>query len=37
MRALLEGELTEFAGSDLTRVGALGAETLDIFDMDFSL
>jgi len=37
MRVTLEGELTGFEGSDLTRVGALGAETMEIFDMDFSL
>jgi uncharacterized membrane protein YjgN (DUF898 family) len=37
MHVSLTGELTEFEGSDLTRVGATGAETMDIFDMDFSL
>jgi len=37
MRVMLEGELTEFEGSDLSMVGALSAETVDIFEMDFSL
>ena len=37
MNVSLAGELTEFEGSDLTKVGAAGAETMDIFDMDFSL
>ena len=37
MRVLLEGELTEFEGSDLCAVSAAGAETADIFDLDFSL
>ncbi len=37
MRVLLEGELTEFEGSDLSAVAAAGVETADLFDLDFSL
>jgi uncharacterized membrane protein YjgN (DUF898 family) len=37
MRVLKEGELTEFEGSDLSSVAAVGAETLDFFDVDLSL
>ncbi len=37
MRVLQEGELTEFQGSDASAVEAIGAETVDFFDMDLSL
>lgn len=37
MRVLMEGELTEFQGSDKNTVTAVGAEAIDFFDMDFSL
>ena len=37
MRVLQEGELTEFQGSDMSAVEAIGAETVDFFDMDLSL
>ncbi len=37
MRVLLEGELSEFQGSDRSAVTALGAETVDFFDVDVSL
>jgi uncharacterized membrane protein YjgN (DUF898 family) len=37
MRVLREGELTEFQGSDMSAVEAVGAETVDFFDMDLSL
>lgn len=37
MRVLQEGELAEFQGSDLSAVAAIGAETVDFFDMDISL
>jgi uncharacterized membrane protein YjgN (DUF898 family) len=37
MRVLLEGELAEFQGSDTSAVTAIGAETVDFFDMDLSL
>lgn len=37
MRVLQEGELAEFQGSDMSAVEAIGAETVDFFDMDLSL
>lgn len=37
MRILLEGDLIEFQGSDISTVAAVGAETLDFFDMDISI
>jgi uncharacterized membrane protein YjgN (DUF898 family) len=37
MRVLQEGELTEFQGSDMSSVAAVGAETIDFFDVDLSL
>jgi uncharacterized membrane protein YjgN (DUF898 family) len=37
MQVLLEGELTEFEGSDVSTVAAVGAETVDFFDLDLSL
>jgi uncharacterized membrane protein YjgN (DUF898 family) len=37
MRVLVEGELSEFQGSDRSAVTALGAETVDFFDVDLSL
>jgi uncharacterized membrane protein YjgN (DUF898 family) len=37
MRILLQGELAEFQGSDMSAVEAIGAETVDFFDMDLSL
>lgn len=37
MRVLQDGELIEFQGSDGTSVAAIGAETVDFFDMDISL
>jgi uncharacterized membrane protein YjgN (DUF898 family) len=37
MRVLQEGELAEFQGSDLSAVEAIGAETVDFFDVDISL
>ena len=37
MRVLQEGELTEFQGSDMGSVAAVGAETVDFFDLDLSL
>lgn len=37
MQVLMEGELTEFQGSDKTAVTAIGAEAIDFFDMDLSL
>jgi uncharacterized membrane protein YjgN (DUF898 family) len=37
MQVLLEGELSEFQGSDKSAVIALGAETVDFFDVDLSL
>jgi uncharacterized membrane protein YjgN (DUF898 family) len=37
MRVLQEGDLAEFQGSDMSAVAAVGAETVDFFDMDLSL
>jgi uncharacterized membrane protein YjgN (DUF898 family) len=37
MRVLQAGELVEFQGSDMSAVEAIGAETVDFFDMDLSL
>jgi len=37
MRVWQEGALAQFQGSDISKVAALGAETLDIFDVDLSL
>jgi uncharacterized membrane protein YjgN (DUF898 family) len=37
LRVLQEGELAEFQGSDLIAVQAIGAETVDFFDVDLSL
>jgi len=37
MRVLQEGDLAEFQGSDMSAVEAIGAETVDFFDMDLSL
>jgi uncharacterized membrane protein YjgN (DUF898 family) len=37
MRVLQEGELGEFQGSDMSAVAAVGAETIDFFDVDLSL
>jgi uncharacterized membrane protein YjgN (DUF898 family) len=37
LRVLQEGELAEFQGSDLIAVEAIGAETVDFFDVDLSL
>jgi uncharacterized membrane protein YjgN (DUF898 family) len=37
MRVLQDGELAEFQGSDLSAVAAVGAETVDFFDVDISL
>jgi len=37
MRVLQKGELAEFQGSDMSAVEAIGAETVDFFDMDLSL
>ncbi len=37
MGVLQEGELMEFQGSDMTTVEAIGAETVDFFDVDISL
>lgn len=37
MAVFVEGDLSEFQGSDLSTVSATGAETLDFFDMDLSL
>ncbi|UCD81411.1 MAG: DUF898 domain-containing protein [Desulfobacterales bacterium] len=37
MRVWQEGALTQFQGSDTSKVAALGSETLDIFDVDLSL
>lgn len=37
MRVLQEGELSEFQGSDRSAVAAVGAETVDFFDVDLSL
>ena len=37
MRVLQEGEVTEFQGSDMSSVAAVGAETIELFDMDLSL
>jgi uncharacterized membrane protein YjgN (DUF898 family) len=37
MRVLQERELAEFQGSDMSAVEAIGAETVDFFDMDLSL
>jgi len=37
MRVLQKGELSEFQGSDLSSVAAVGAETIDFFDLDLSL
>lgn len=36
-RVFQEGALAQFQGSDRSKVEALGAETLDIFDLDLSL
>jgi uncharacterized membrane protein YjgN (DUF898 family) len=37
MRVLQEGELSEFWGSDMSAVAAVGAETADFCDVDLSL
>jgi len=37
MQVSREGELAEFQGSDRTAVAAVGAETVDFFDLDISL
>ncbi len=37
MLVLQEGELSEFQGSDRTAVTAVGAETIDFFEVDLSL
>ncbi len=37
MKVQQEGELTEFQGSDMSAVEAIGAETVDFFDVDLSL
>ena len=37
MRVLLDGSLTEFQGSARSAVAAVGAESLDLFDLDVSL
>ena len=37
MRVWQDGTLFHFQGSDASRISALGAETLDIFDVDLSL
>lgn len=37
MLVLREGELSEFQGSDRSAVTAVGAETVDFFDVDLSL
>jgi uncharacterized membrane protein YjgN (DUF898 family) len=37
MRVFQDRALTEFQGSDLSVVAALGAETLDFFDVDISI
>jgi len=37
MRVILEDNIDEFQGSDISTVAAIGAETLDFFDMDISL
>lgn len=37
MLVLQEGELSEFQGSDRSAVTAVGAETVDFFDVDLSL
>lgn len=37
MRVLQEGELSQFQGSDRSVVTAVGAETVDFFDVDLSL
>jgi uncharacterized membrane protein YjgN (DUF898 family) len=37
MRVLQKGDLTEFQGSDIGSVAAVGAETVDFFDLDLSL
>jgi uncharacterized membrane protein YjgN (DUF898 family) len=37
MRVLQEGELSKFQGSDMSSVAAVGAETIDFFDVDLSL
>lgn len=37
MRVLQAGELTEFEGSAMSSVEAIGAETVDFFDVDISL
>jgi uncharacterized membrane protein YjgN (DUF898 family) len=36
-RVFQDGALAQFQGSDRSKVAALGAETLDIFDLDLSL
>jgi uncharacterized membrane protein YjgN (DUF898 family) len=37
LKVLQKGELSEFKGGDTDSVAALGAETMDIFDLDLSL
>jgi uncharacterized membrane protein YjgN (DUF898 family) len=37
MHVLLDGTLTEFQGSHRSAVAAVGAESLDVFDLDVSL
>lgn len=37
MRIVLEGDLVTFQGSDMSAVEAIGAETVDFFDLDISL
>jgi uncharacterized membrane protein YjgN (DUF898 family) len=37
MRVFQEGDLGEFQGSDMSTVAAVGAETIDLFDVDLSL
>ncbi len=37
MHVFMDGELSEFQGSDVTTVTAVGAETMDFFDVDLSL
>lgn len=37
MRVLLDGEIGQFQGSEMGSVAAVGAETIDFFDVDLSL
>jgi uncharacterized membrane protein YjgN (DUF898 family) len=36
-RVFQDGQLAQFQGGDSSNVAAIGAETLDIFDLDLSI